>query len=112
MSEQETGRRIHEDDQAAAELRAAIHSGDLGAVRRLLRSDPGLATAHFVARRGGSGTALHHVTDWPGYFPNGPQTVRLLIDAGADPSARHPPVSSGHARTRTDRQAVPPHGQA
>src|SRR5215472_7825521 len=87
MSEQETGRRIHEDDQAAAELRAAIHSGDLGAVRRLLRSDPGLATAHFVARRGGSGTALHHVTDWPGYFPNGPQTVRLLIDAGADPNA-------------------------
>ena len=26
------------------------------------------------------------VTDWPGYFPNGPQIVRVLIDAGADPS--------------------------
>jgi uncharacterized protein len=25
--------------------------------------------------------------DWPGYFPNGPATVRLLIEAGADPNA-------------------------
>jgi ankyrin repeat protein len=30
---------------------------------------------------------LHLVTDWPGYFPNGPEIVRLLIDAGADPNA-------------------------
>jgi hypothetical protein len=29
---------------------------------------------------------LHLVTDWPGYFPSGPQIVRLLIDAGADPT--------------------------
>lgn len=27
------------------------------------------------------------VTDWPGYFPKGPQLARLLIGAGADPSA-------------------------
>ena len=25
--------------------------------------------------------------DWPGYFPAGPATVRLLIEAGADPNA-------------------------
>jgi ankyrin repeat protein len=31
---------------------------------------------------------LHLVTDWPGYFPNGPQIARLLIQAGADPNAR------------------------
>ena len=30
---------------------------------------------------------MHLVTDWPGYFPNGPQIVRLLIGAGADPNA-------------------------
>lgn len=30
---------------------------------------------------------LYLVTDWPGYFPHGPQIVRLLIGAGADPNA-------------------------
>jgi len=30
------------------------------------------------------------VADWPGYFPNGAQIVRMLIEAGADPSARSP----------------------
>ena len=35
-------------------------------------------------------TPLHVVADWPGYFPNGPQVVRMLIAAGADPNARDP----------------------
>ena len=30
------------------------------------------------------------VTDWPGYFPNGPEIVRLLVDAGGDPNGRQP----------------------
>ena len=30
------------------------------------------------------------MTDWPGYFPNGPEVVRLLVVAGADPDARYP----------------------
>lgn len=30
---------------------------------------------------------MHLVTDWPGYFPGGPQIAALLIDAGADPNA-------------------------
>jgi uncharacterized protein len=37
-----------------------------------------------------SRTPLHAVTDWPGYFPNGAEVVRLLVDAGADPNARQP----------------------
>ena len=27
------------------------------------------------------------MTDWPGYFPNGPRIVQILIAAGADPNA-------------------------
>ena len=61
--------------------------GDIAAIQRLLRDDPALASARFVGRDGGSGTPLHLVTDWPGYFPNGPQIARLLIQAGADPNA-------------------------
>lgn len=86
MSGHETGRWIPDGDQVAVELRAAVHSGDVEAIRRLLRNDPSLATARLVGRRGGSGTPLHLVADWPGYFPNGPEIVRLLIDAGADPN--------------------------
>ena len=87
MSEQETGQCIPGDDQVAAGLRSAVHAGDVEAVRRLLRNDPALATARLGSKDSGTATPLHLVTDWPGYFPNGPQIVRLLIDAGADPNA-------------------------
>jgi uncharacterized protein len=50
-----------------------------------------------VDDKGGSGTALHAVTDWPGYFPNGPEVTAVLIDGGADPSA--PVEGSWHAET-------------
>ena len=53
------------------------------------RDNPGLA----VSRLGGIAkgrSPLHVVADWPGYFPNGPQVVRMLIEAGADPNARDP----------------------
>ena len=87
MSEQEAGKRIPDGSQVAVELRSAVHAGDVEAVQRLLRDDPTLATARLVGRGGGTGTPLHLVTDWPGYSPNGPQIVQLLIDAGADPNA-------------------------
>jgi ankyrin repeat protein len=87
MSEQETGQWIPDDTQVAAGLRSAVHAGDVEAVQRLLRNDPALATARLGSKDSGSGTPLHLVTDWPGYFPNGPQIARLLIDAGADPNA-------------------------
>ena len=87
MSEQETGRRIPEGDPIAAELRLAVRAGDVEAIQRLLRDDPALATARLIGRGGGTGTPLHLVTDWPGYFPNGPEIARLLLDAGADPNA-------------------------
>ena len=87
MSEQETGKLIPSDDQAAVELLLAVRVGDVAAIQTLLRNDPALASARLVGKDGGTGTPLHLVTDWPGYFPNGPEIVRLLIDAGADPNA-------------------------
>jgi ankyrin repeat protein len=68
---------------------AAIRAGDVATLQRLLADNPGLA----VSRLGGIAkgrTPLHVVADWPGYFPNGPQVVRMLIEAGADPNARDP----------------------
>ncbi len=87
MSEQESGNLIPGDDRVAVELHLAVRTGDVGAIQGLLRNNPALASARLVGRDGGTGTPLHLVTDWPGYFPNGPQIVRLLIDAGADPNA-------------------------
>ncbi len=74
------------DAPTAVELLSAVHGGELDLIRRLITGNPDLARARFAAR-GRSGTALHFVTDWPGYFPNGPEIVHLLIDAGADPNA-------------------------
>lgn len=87
MSEHETPRWIPEGDQVTVELRLAIRVGDVEAIRRLLREDTGLATARLGGRRGSSETALHVITGWPGYYPNGPEIARLLMDAGADPNA-------------------------
>jgi len=87
MSEQETGKWIPDGDPVVAELRLAVHAGDVEVIQRLLQNDPALATARLGSKDSGTTTPLHLVTDWPGYFPNGPQIVRLLIDAGADPNA-------------------------
>ncbi len=87
MSAHETGKRIPGEGPVAVELRLAVRAGDVAAIRRLLRADPALASARLAGKDGGSGTPLHLVADWPGYFPNGPEIVRLLTEAGADPDA-------------------------
>ncbi len=73
----------------AESLFIAIRSGDLTALRRLLVDHPGLESAPLGGRHS-TRTPLHVAADWPGYFPNGPQVVRMLIEAGADPNARSP----------------------
>jgi uncharacterized protein len=83
-------------DSLAVRLRAAVHSGALDELAQLLDEQPQLADARIAGRRGGWRTPLHLVTDWPGYFPNGPAVVRLLIEAGADPSA---PSDDGPSET-------------
>ena len=76
----------------------AIRSGDVPALRRLLASDPALATA----RLDGSRTLLHVATDWPGHFPNVAETIAALATAGADVNA---PFGADHAdhADRADR---------
>lgn len=70
-------------------LAVAIRAGDLAALRQVLAEHPGLASAP-LGGRFKTRTALHVATDWPGYFPNGPQVVRILVKAGADPNGRSP----------------------
>jgi hypothetical protein len=77
------------DDPLAVDVVAAIRGGDLERLKRLLSDNPGLAAARLGGIAKGR-TPLHVVADWPGYFPNGPQVVRMLIGAGADPNARDP----------------------
>jgi len=82
-------RNLVRSDPRAVRLTAAVHSGELDDLRVLLDEQPELAHARIMGRKpGGWRTPLHIVTDWPGYFPNGPVVVGLLIEARADPSAR------------------------
>jgi ankyrin repeat protein len=71
----------------------AIHDGDVETLKRLLREIPGLARAAIgdpSDRRPNamSRASLHVATDWPGHFPNVAATIRVLVEAGADPNAR------------------------
>ena len=80
-------------NDAAATLGTAIRSGDVETVERILADTPELASGP-LGGRFKTRSALHVVADWPGYFPNGPQIVRLLIAAGADPNYRDPEPGS------------------
>jgi hypothetical protein len=77
---------LADDDPMAARLVLAIRTGNTVAIMHLLKDDPRLARAR-ISARGGTRTPLHVVTDWPGYFPEGPQMARLLIAAGAEVDA-------------------------
>jgi len=77
------------DHSAAEALVAAIQTGDLAALRQVLVEHPDLASAP-LGGRFKTRTALHVAADWPGYFPNGPQVVQALVEAGADPNTRNP----------------------
>jgi hypothetical protein len=80
VSDETTAVQIPADGPRAVELLLAVLSGDIDTIRRLLTENPQLARAWIVDSKGFR-TPLHMVTDWPGYFPRGPQIVRLLIQA-------------------------------
>src|SRR5262245_30450017 len=79
---------IPSDDPSALALRLAMIGGDVAEVKQLLSGRPELASASFGSVERGTGTALHVVAGWPGYYANGPEMVHVLVDAGADPNAR------------------------
>jgi hypothetical protein len=81
---------IGTEEPLAVAVVEAIHHGDVTTLERLLNENPGLATARLGDDDpdGMSRTLLHVATDWPGHFPNGAATVRALIEAGAEVSAR------------------------
>lgn len=88
---------LRDDDPVAVAVVDAIHDGDLGALGSLLSGHRELAQARIRDAKASTRTLLHAVTDWPGYFPRGPEIVRILIEAGADPSAAV--TGSWHAET-------------
>lgn len=83
------------DDSVAIAAIAAIREGDVAALARLVEAVPDLAASRLDVAKGR--TPLHIASDWPGYFPNGPAVVALLIGAGADPNDR----GTGHKRGET-----------
>jgi len=79
--------KINESDDSTREIVRAIRGGDVETLQKLLNANPALSRARIVGHKGGSRSLLHVVTDWPGFFPQGPTTVRVLSTAGADLNA-------------------------
>jgi hypothetical protein len=79
---------IATDEPIVVAATTAIQEGDVAALRAVLHDHPELVTAAFGTEGGMTRTLLHVVTDWPGHFPNGAQTVAALVEAGADVNAR------------------------
>jgi len=74
-------------DPLAVAVTSAIQSGDVAALSALLSEHDGLAAVVIRNSKGTERTLLHVVTDWPGFFPNGPEITAHLLAAGADVNA-------------------------
>jgi ankyrin repeat protein len=81
-------RYLDTEDALAVAVVAAIRAGDLDQLDRLLAEHPDLATARLGDEGGTSRTLLHVATDWPGHYPNGPQVIKTLVQAGAEVDGR------------------------
>jgi hypothetical protein len=89
---------MDDSDPTAPALVQAVGRGDTDTLRspspKASRPDVGAGSRHAHAAGRRHGLA--------GSFPNGPQVVRLLIDAGADPKA----VVTGESQPGTPVAAV------
>ncbi len=82
---------INEDDELSRAAVWAIQEGMCDELKLLLDDEPWLALAWLrdadpLSRV--SWSLLHVVTGWPGHFPDGPTSVELLVQAGANVNAR------------------------
>ena len=78
---------VHISDPHVTSAKKAIEAGDLDGLARLLGDHPALAVER-IERRGGALTLLHFAADWPGHFPNGAETIRLVVEAGGHVDGR------------------------
>lgn len=88
---------IPKNESVAQALIGAIKTGELMTLRGLLDGEPLLAQARIVGPKLEGRTLLHCATDWPGHFPNVAETIRLLMERGADADA---PMTGGNAPER------------
>lgn len=72
------------DEQTTTEINDAIRNGDLARLRAMLEASPERARQRTHDR---GLTLLHLATDWPGGWKHSGETVRLLVEAGADVNA-------------------------
>ncbi|AZM57754.1 hypothetical protein DMA15_17930 [Streptomyces sp. WAC 01529] len=89
---------LYAREPLAVAVSGAIRGGDVPALQALLDAHPGLASSGIrqVGEAAGTRSLLHVATDWPGHFPSGPEVIRVLVAAGADPDAR---FVGAHAET-------------
>ena len=82
-------KKLVEDDPIVISLVDSITKGTLGTLVDLLKQHEGLANVSVVAAdKSWECRPLHYATDWPGHFPNIPETIRILIEAGAEVDTR------------------------
>ena len=74
-------------DPLAGELHIAVRFGEVAKLQRMVSERPELANARLLGRDSGWKSTLHITADWPGYFPSAPESVRILLAAGADVDA-------------------------
>ncbi|NIJ54692.1 ankyrin repeat domain-containing protein [Dyadobacter arcticus] len=81
---------IDTGDPLAIAVVNAIQTGNVSALSLLLANNPELSKARLGDNDpcGMSRTLLHVSTDWPGHFPNVAQTIKTLVEAGADVNAQ------------------------
>ena len=75
---------------------AAIRGGQVDVLAALLADDPGLANQQ---PKDNPRSLLHHATDWPGHWEDVAESIRLLVQAGANVEVRFPSDSPKVAET-------------
>ncbi len=61
----EASKWVADHDQTAVDMRAAVRTGDVAAIEKMLRADPALARARLGSKESGSATPLHLIATGP-----------------------------------------------